>query len=71
MADTATLQARLDEAEDALHRLMIGASVVEVSYEDHQTKFTRADEAKLRRYIQQLKRDLGLPVASASRRVAF
>ncbi|SEP28523.1 gpW protein [Salinihabitans flavidus] len=71
MADEATLQAQLAEAEAALHALMIGEAVVEADYEGHRQKFTRARAPELRRYIAVLKRQLGQDVARMSRRVVF
>lgn len=71
MADTATLQARLTEAEDALHAMMTGSQEVSVQYEGHAATFTRTSEDKLRRYIDSLKRQLGLPTGRRSRRVVY
>lgn len=71
MADTATLEARLSEAETALHDLMMGATVVRCEYDGGSTEFTRTSEDKLRRYIASLKRDLGQDVSARTRRVVF
>ena len=67
MADKATLQMQLSEAEGALHRLMTGAQEVSVDYEGHSATFTKANEAALRRYIRDLKRQLGLALPRRSR----
>ncbi|MEI4485607.1 gpW family head-tail joining protein [Frigidibacter sp. MR17.14] len=71
MADRSVLEARLSEAEDALHRLSIGAMEVEIRYEGHSVKYTMSTEARLVAYINRLKRDLGQPVAARSRRVRY
>lgn len=55
MADLAVLQARLGEAETALHRLLTGAQVVQVGYADMQTTYARAQVPQLRAYIADLK----------------
>jgi hypothetical protein len=55
MADLSTLQGWLTDAEAALHQLNIGAQVVEVEHGDMKTMFTKADQASLRRYIDDLK----------------
>ncbi|MDD9738437.1 gpW family head-tail joining protein [Marinovum sp. SP66] len=70
--DKATLEARLTEAQTALHALMVGQSATVVGYDGHRTEFAPVDEVKLRRYIQQLKRDLGqVGPGGMSRRVRF
>jgi len=70
--ETATLEARLTEAENALHTLLLGQTVTVVSYDGHRTEFKPADEGKLRRYVQELKRKLGqAPAGRMSRRVVF
>lgn len=59
---TLTLQQRLDEAEDALHRLMTGAQVVQFrDANGEQLSYTAANAARLRGYIADLKRQLGQP----------
>ena len=60
MADTATLQARLAEAETALHALSTGRQVVEVERNGKKLKYTPTDVGGLRAYIAELKRALGL-----------
>lgn len=70
--ETATLEARLTEAENALHQLLLGQTVTVVSYDGHRTESKPADEVKLRRYVQELKRQLGqVPSGRMSRRVVF
>lgn len=71
MADTATLQARLAEAEAAMHALMTGTQEVSVQYEGHETTFSRTSEDRLRRYIDSLKRQLGMPTGRRSRRIVY
>ena len=71
MADPEVLQQRLDLAEDALDRLMRGESEVEIEYAGRSTKFARANESSLRRYISELKRGLGMTTARRSRKVLF
>lgn len=58
MADTATLQTRLLEAELAYHRLQTGAAEVEVQHENMQVKYSLASVDKLRLYIADLKGQL-------------
>jgi hypothetical protein len=71
MADTETLEARLEEAEDALHQVMTGQSATVTGYDGHRTEYKPADEGALRRYISSLKRQLGRVQAPGSRRVIF
>jgi hypothetical protein len=56
----ATLEARLAQAETALHELTIGATAVTVSYEGESATFHQTSEGKLRRYIDELRARLGL-----------
>ena len=63
MADTATLEARLAQAEAALHDLLVGRKAVQLDYDGRRTAFAPSDEAKLRQYIQELKAALGRPGA--------
>ncbi len=59
MADLATLEARLTEAEDALHQLMTGARVVEVRRDDGTSaRWSEAQAGELRRYIAYLRREI-------------
>lgn len=58
MADLATLQARLAEAEEALHQLSIGKKVVEVQTEGGERvryQSYDADVSRLRAYVVELK----------------
>ena len=71
MADDATLEARLAEAEDALHRLMIGVQEVSVEYDGHSTTYARGSEEKLRRYIRDLRQQLGRDTGTRFRRVVY
>lgn len=59
MADKATLEARLAEAEAAMHSLRLGKSVVEISTETETVKYTPARIAGLAAYIRELKVALG------------
>lgn len=58
MADTATLQARLTEAEGAYHRLQTGTAEVEVQQDGSTVKFNLASVDKLRTYIADLRSQL-------------
>lgn len=71
MADTATLEARLEDAETALHQLALGQQVTVVGYDGHRTEFAPGDESRLRRYIATLRRQLGRQVGRGSHRVIF
>ena len=46
---------KLVEAQAALHKLMTGAKMVEVSYGDTRVKYTEANADELRRYIGELR----------------
>jgi hypothetical protein len=58
--ERAVLSARLSAAQAALHSLMIGKSAVTLSYDGESVSYAQADESKLRRYIGELKSQLGL-----------
>ncbi|MCW2242795.1 phage head-tail joining protein [Azospirillum canadense] len=59
MADLATLQARLAEAETALHRLNIGETEVKVSYDGKTVEYAVSlDAPKLERYIATLRAEI-------------
>ena len=45
MADTATLEARLAQAEAALHDLLVGRKAVQLDYDGRRTAFAPSDEA--------------------------
>lgn len=67
-AEKAKLEAWLNEAELALHKLSLGASRVNVRDQaGAQVAYQPADADKLRAYIRQIKSRLGLP---AGRRIA-
>jgi len=71
MADLATLQARLLEAEIAYHRLMTGTKTVEVQHGDMRSKYSEAESGALLAYIADLKAQiaaLGGTVTGARRR---
>lgn len=68
MTDPAVLQERLTQAEEALHKLRIGEREASVAYDGFQASYTMATMADLQAYIDDLKRQLGLP--STRRRVA-
>ncbi|MBL8518196.1 MAG: hypothetical protein JNM76_14640 [Betaproteobacteria bacterium] len=55
MADLATLQTRLTEAESAYHKLMTGSKTVEVQHGDMRTKYTEAQAGTLLAYIADLR----------------
>lgn len=55
MADLATLQSRLTDAEAALHQLNIGVLQVRIEHSDMRIEFTKATISDLRRYIDDLK----------------
>ncbi|WP_439273556.1 gpW family head-tail joining protein [Pseudochrobactrum sp. HB0163] len=73
MTDRTILQARLTEAETALHKLMVGNATVQLSYQGESVTFTTADEGRLRLYIRELRMQLGLESTSRTRtrRVVF
>lgn len=51
-----TLQQKLDEAEKALHDLMIGVSAAEITDQNgEKIRYRAVDIAKLKLYIQSLK----------------
>lgn len=55
MADLATLQTRLTQAEDALHDLLLGNKVVEIRVKGRWMQKTPADIPQLRAYVNELK----------------
>lgn len=58
MATTAEIQARLTEAEAALHALATGQRVVEVWRDGKRLTFSQATIGQLRDYVALLKNDL-------------
>lgn len=73
MADLATLQTRLTEAESAYHKLMTGSQAEMVSHSGTMTKYTAATMADLSAYIEQLKAQVAAAggTISGSKRGAF
>lgn len=55
----ATCEENLAAAKNALHALILGDSIVEVSVNGRTNKYTPADESKLRRYIKELESECG------------
>jgi hypothetical protein len=60
MADTATLQAWLTEAELAYHKLRTGTRRVRVRYEGREVEYDSTNAGDLAAYIADLKSQLGL-----------
>lgn len=75
MADQATLQARLDEAEEALHQLTIGRRTEAYTHAagdtSRQIKWTAASATELRNHIADLRRQLCQPSRRRAIGVAF
>lgn len=72
MASIEELQARLASAEDALHRLLIGALEASVGSGDTQVAFSRTTVPELRNYIADLKSQIAVAqgqTRSGSRRL--
>jgi hypothetical protein len=67
----ATTAERLAEAEQVLHELAIGRSVVEIRTETETVKYTPADRERLEAYAAQLRRDLGRPRRARAVPVVF
>lgn len=55
MADLATLQSRLADAETARHNLVIGGQVEDVQHGDMRQRYTKADLPRLDAYISDLR----------------
>lgn len=66
MADLATLQTRLQEAEAAYHRLVTGTKVVEIEHGDMRQKYTAADAGALAGYIADLRAQIAAAGGSDS-----
>lgn len=58
MADIATLQLRLAEAELAYHRLATGSAEVTVEHDDMKVTYNTASVPKLQQYIADLRSQL-------------
>lgn len=67
MADTAVLEQRLEEAEDALHKLSTGTKEVSVGEAGSSVSYNQVSIANLKRYIAGLKVQLGQPVSGGFR----
>jgi polyhydroxyalkanoate synthesis regulator phasin len=67
MADLTTLQTRLSEAEDALHKLLTGQKAVSVSDEGQSVTFTQSNIEELRAYINELRNQIA-DLSGVSRR---
>jgi hypothetical protein len=69
MADLTELQARLAEAEAALHALQTGQAVTEVQADNIRTRYAVSlDEGGLTNYINDLRSKIASGVATPSRR---
>lgn len=53
-------QTQLDEARKALHALLTGKGVASIHKDGRSVTFTPATEGKLRAYIAELERELGI-----------
>lgn len=58
MTDHAILQTRLDEAEDALHRLNTGQLEASIDYDGRKVTYSAVNILELRGHIYTLKRQL-------------
>jgi hypothetical protein len=61
MATQEVLQARLDEAEAHLHKMIVGKAVIETEHGEKSARFRSylSDIDRLENYIAKLKRQLG------------
>jgi len=73
MADLATIQTRLTEAETAYHRLQIGSQEESIGLGDMQVRYTKANADQLAAYIAGLKTEIAAAGGTVSglRRRAF
>lgn len=69
--ERAVLEARLTEADAALHKLRMGGQVVEVRTETESVKYAAADAGRLAAYVAQLRRQLGLTARAGAISVCF
>lgn len=67
MADLATLQSRLTEAEEALHKLATGERVVTIGHAEGTLTYTQATIGELQAYITQLRSDIAAAGPSSTR----
>lgn len=65
MAELATLQTRLTEAEAALHALATGSMVEEVWRDGRRVTYTASNIARLREYIAYLNSEIAAAQAAA------
>lgn len=70
MATQEVLQQRLEEAETALHQLMIGKQTASITYEGRSRTFTQAQVGDLKEYIKFLEDKIG-GKRTRSRKVYF
>lgn len=69
-----TLRTRLAEAEEALHQLLLGQSVVALSHTivgTNSVQYRPGDEAALERYIAQLEAKIALHTRRGGRRAFY
>lgn len=66
MADLATLQARLTEAEAAYHQLVTGVREVEVQHDTMRVKYTQASAGHLAAYITSLRAQIAAAGGASS-----
>ncbi len=76
MASLSELQARLAEAETALHNVLIGKGVAEVrDFNGESVRYNKADTTSLRAYIKELQDQiaalLGSPNTGGPMRIFF
>ena len=71
MTDLVTLQARLTEAEAALHALMTGTRVVMVQTDTKQVRYAESDQGNLRAYIAELRGQIQTLGGTGARRRAI
>ena len=69
MADLATLQQRLTDAESARHRLLTGSMRERINRAGTEVTYTRTDIAQLERYISDLKGQIAVANGGRGRRV--
>ena len=66
MADAATLQTRLDEAEQARHALATGQRVVDVWRDGQRVRYQESNKGDLYAYIADLRNELAAATAPAT-----
>jgi len=70
-AERATLEARLAEAETALHMLMTGRQAVMVRTDTETVQYSLSDTARLSAYVRSLRAQLGRLPRGGAIGVAF